>query len=152
MLIWSRTIRLIAFSIFFMETSLFAASIEGAERDLLSPRVPPDQLKQVKEMKNPFPSTPENIARGSVLFHEKGTCFTCHGKEGKGDGLAAPGLDPSPRDFTNETFHKARTDGELFWVIKNGSSGTAMMPMIGSVINEEEGWLVLLYERSLQQK
>ena len=45
-----------------------------------------------------------------------------------------------------------RTDGELFWVIKEGIPGTAMMPMVGSVITEEEAWLVLLYERSLGQK
>ncbi len=108
-------------------------------------------MAKAKGLKNPFAPTPENIAKGSLLFHGKGTCYTCHGKEGKGDGLAAPGLDPSPRDFTNQAFHQAKTDGELYWVIKNGSPGTAMMPMIGSVIDEEEGWLVLLYERSLGQ-
>jgi hypothetical protein len=37
------------------------------------------------------------------------------------------------------------------WVMRNGSAGTAMVPVIGSVINEEEGWLILLYERSLGQ-
>lgn len=145
-------VRFVTFSIVFMVVSFCVGSTEGAERDLFKPRVPSEQMKRVKEMKNPFPSTVENIAKGSILFHGKGTCQICHGKEGLGDGLAAPGLDPSPRNFTNEAFHKARTDGELFWVIKNGSPGTAMMPMIGSVINEEEGWLVLLYERSLQQK
>src|SRR2546425_8874547 len=29
-----------------------------------------------------------------------------------------------PRNFTNPKFHKNRTDGEMFWVIKNGSAGT----------------------------
>ena len=59
------------------------------------------------------------------------------------------GFDPSPRNFANPDFHRARTDGELMWVLKNGSAGTAMVPVVGSVINEEEGWLILLYERSL---
>ena len=130
---------------------LCSAPLWGAERDPLQSRVPADQLGKAKALKNPYPPNAQNIAKGSVLYHGKGTCFTCHGKEGKGDGLAAPGFDPSPRDFTNRAFHKAKTDGELFWVIKNGSPRTAMMPMIGSVINEEEGWLVLLYERSLGQ-
>jgi mono/diheme cytochrome c family protein len=38
------------------------------------------------------------------------------------------------------------------YILKNGSPGTAMMPMVGSVITEEEGWLVLLYVRSLGKK
>jgi hypothetical protein len=35
--------------------------------------------------------------------------------------------------------------------MKNGSAGTAMVPVIGSVIDEDEAWLILLYERSLGQ-
>ena len=124
----------------------------AAEEEISKPRVPLARLKEVQGMKNPFPAKPENISKGKEIFQGKGTCFTCHGKEGKGDGLAAAGLDPSPRNFTNSAFHASRTDGELFWVIKQGSPGTAMMPMVGSVITEEEAWLVLLYERSLGQK
>jgi len=121
----------------------------AAEADLSKPRVPPNKLSEIQSKKNPFPLTPENIEKGKALYQGRGTCFTCHGKEGRGDGLAAPGLDPSPRNFTNSSFHAMRTDGELFWVIRDGIPGTAMMPMVGSVITEEEAWLVLLYERSL---
>lgn len=123
--------------------------LTAAERDPLQSRVPKDQIEAAKAMKNPFPATSENIAKGDGLFHGKGTCFVCHGQKGLGDGPAAVGLDPSPRNFANAAFHRARTDGELMWVLKNGSAGTAMVPLIGSVITEEEGWLILLYERSL---
>ncbi|MFQ5587244.1 MAG: c-type cytochrome [Nitrospiria bacterium] len=121
----------------------------AAEADLTKKRVPEKRLKEIRALKNPFSSSPENIKKGRDLYQTKATCFTCHGKEGRGDGLAAPGLDPSPRNFTNAAFHAMRSDGELFWVIKKGIPGTAMMPMVGSVITEEEAWLVLLYERSL---
>ena len=124
----------------------------AAERDPLLPRVPKDLLPKVKEMKSPVLVTPENIAKGKVIFEGKGTCYVCHGKEGKGDGTAASGLEPSPRNFTNAPFHAARTDGELYWVIKNGSPGTAMIPMVGSTIDEEEAWYVLMYERSFNKK
>lgn len=123
--------------------------VSAAERDPLRPRVPQDQLEAAKALTNPFPSTPDNIAKGDGLFHGKGTCFVCHGAKGQGDGPASVGFDPSPRNFTNPEFHRARTDGELMWVLKNGSAGTAMVPVVGSVIDEEEGWLILLYERSL---
>jgi len=124
----------------------------AAEADLSKRRVPEQKVKEIQKLESPFEASSENIAKGKVLYQTKATCFTCHGKEGRGDGLAAPGLDPSPRNFTNAAFHAMRTDGELFWVIKNGIPGTAMMPMVGSVITEEEAWLVLLYERSLGRR
>lgn len=124
----------------------------AAERDPLLPRVPKDLLPKVKEMKSPIPQTPENLAKGKEIYNGKGTCYICHGKEGKGDGTAASGLEPSPRNFTNPEFHAARSDGELYWIIKNGSPGTAMIPMIGATIDEDEAWYVLMYERSFNKK
>jgi mono/diheme cytochrome c family protein len=124
------------------------APLTATERDPLQPRVPKQELEAAKAMTNPFPATPENIAKGDGLYHGKGTCFVCHGQTGVGDGSAAVGLDPSPRNFTNAAFHRARTDGELMWVLKHGSAGTAMVPLVGSVIDEDEAWLILLYERS----
>jgi len=125
-----------------------AAVAISAEKDPLAPRVPADQLADAKKAKNPF-SGAAAIAEGKAIFEGKGTCFTCHGMEGKGDGPAATGLDPSPRNFTNKAFVGAKTEGEMMWVMKNGSAGTAMIPVVGSVITEEEGWKAILYERSL---
>ena len=128
---------------------MLSVSVVGAEeREPLKPRVPTDQMSEAKAMKNPVAVTPENIAKGKALFEGKGTCFNCHGKEGKGQGPAGAILNPSPRDFTNCKFHKKRKDGELFWVIKNGSAGTGMVALIPAAINEEEAWTIINYERS----
>lgn len=133
----------------FVAMTLVSATVAGAEeREPLKARVPPDQIAEAKQMKNPIPSSPESIAKGKALFEGKGTCFNCHGKEGKGDGPAGAILNPSPRDFTNCKFHKKRKDGELFWVIKNGSAGTGMVSLIPAAINEEEAWTIINYERS----
>lgn len=124
----------------------------SAEKDPLASRVPADQLADAKKMKNPFQANPAILAEGKAIFEGKGTCFTCHGMEGKGDGPAATGLDPSPREFfgaKGKAFVGAKTEGEMMWVMKNGSAGTAMIPVVGSMITEEEGWKVILYERSL---
>jgi len=134
--------------LWFLPVSIVMVSLVFAAESDLSKR----QLKEIQKLENPFEASSENIAKGKALYQTKATCFTCHGKEGRGDGLAAPGLDPSPRNFTKAGFHAVRSDGELFYVIKNGIPGTAMMPMVGSVITEEEAWLVLLYERSLGQR
>jgi mono/diheme cytochrome c family protein len=128
----------------------FAAGVAvAAEKDIKTPRVPAAELQKAKDMKNPLQPTPDNIAKGKAVFEGKGTCFTCHGNTGKGDGPAGAALDPAPRNFTNPEFHKVRTPGEMFWVIKNGSPGTGMISYNPAMINDEETWQVILYERSL---
>ncbi len=137
----------------FLISGVFWSS--AAERDPLQPRVPLTLLDEVKTITNPIHSTQENIQRGKELFEGIAICSQCHGVGGKGDGAVAVnrGLDPSPRDFTNVEFHKARTDGELFWVINNGSPGTAMPKMTGpGMINEEQAWYVITYIRTFPQR
>jgi mono/diheme cytochrome c family protein len=137
----------------FAAVLLMTATVAVAEeRDPLKPRVPADQIGDAKALKNPVAATPENVAKGKAIFEGKGTCFNCHGKEGKGDGPAGGVLNPSPRDFTNCKFHKKRKDGELFWVIKNGSPGTGMVSLTPGTITEEEAWAVINYERSFCKK
>jgi hypothetical protein len=128
---------------------LLSVSVVGAEeRDPLKPRVPADQMAEARANKSPVEATPDNIAKGKALFEGKGTCFNCHGKNGDGQGEAGKILNPSPRNFTNCKFHKKRKDGELFWVIKNGSAGTGMVPLIPAAITELEAWTIINYERS----
>jgi cytochrome c len=128
---------------------MLSVSVVGAEeKDPLKSRVPPDQMADAKANKNPIASTPESIAKGKALFEGKGTCFNCHGKNGDGQGEAGKVLNPSPRDFTNCKFHKKRKDGELFWVMKNGSAGTGMISLVPAIITEEEAWTIINYERT----
>ena len=123
----------------------------GEEKDPLKDRAPreankikpPDNL--YKNSKN---ASPEIVAEGKKIFEGKGTCINCHGKAGDGQGPAGKVLNPGPRNFTNCKFHKKRKDGELFWIIQNGSKGTGMVAMIPATINEEEAWKVIAYERS----
>ncbi len=129
----------------------------GPEKDPLKARVPRAERGKAKKMKSPLYKRAKNasadiVAAGKKIFEGKGTCFNCHGKSGKGDGAAGKVLTPGPRDFTNCKFHKKRKDGELFWVIKNGSPGTGMVPLIPAAINEEEAWQVIAYERSFCKK
>ena len=133
-------------------TFLSLATGVATERDILAPRVPEEEREAARKMKNPLPPTPENIARGKVLFEGKASCFICHGTGGKGEGRAGVLLEPTPRNFTNPKFHELRADGELFWVIKNGVAGTGMLPMIPIVISGHEAWHVILYERSLGKR
>lgn len=60
-------------------------------------------------------------------------CAFCHGDDGKGDGIAAEGLDPRPTDFTDPSFWDGRTDGQVRLAIEKGKPGTAMVPFGGSL-------------------
>ena len=124
----------------------------GADAEVLKPRVLPDQIEEAKTWKNPFEATADNIEKGKVLFHGKAFCVTCHGKDGKGFG-DIPGLvGKLPRNFTDKVWQAARTDGELIWILKNGSPGTDMASFIPLILTEEEAWHVLLYVRSFGQQ
>ncbi len=132
-------------------TGLFLAAptwSQAANPEVLKPRVPLDQIEEAKSWENPLPSNPENIEIGKEIFHGKAFCVTCHGKDGKGLGNI-PGLRGKlPRNFTDKAWQAARTDGELFWILKNGSPGTDMASFVPLVLTENEAWHVLLYVRS----
>lgn len=133
-------------------TAAFGASMAmsepGKEDDPLRPRVPADEMEDAREWENPFKATPENIAKGKELFTGKATCFTCHGNEGRGDGIAGQALDPGPRNFHNPGLKK-KSDGEFNWVIHNGSEGTGMISYAPGIVTSEEAALIILFERSL---
>ena len=133
---------------------VITSTVWGADAEVLRPRVPPDQMSSVREMTNPYPVTPEIIEQGKTLFEGKAFCRTCHGMDGRGLGADINPENfrgPLPRNFTDKEWQTARTDGELFWILKNGSKGTAMAPFIPLVLTEDEAWKVITYIRSFAQ-
>ena len=125
----------------------FSATAEG-----LRPRVPADQIQQAKSVVNPIPATPENIEAGRAMFYGKGFCSSCHGLDGKGMGHIPGLVGALPRNFTDSQWQAARTDGELMWILKNGSPGTDMASFIPLVMTEEQAWQVILFVRSFGEK
>ncbi|MFZ1672791.1 MAG: hypothetical protein WAT82_05420, partial [Nitrospira sp.] len=69
---------------------------------------------------------------------------------GAGDGPVASQLNPSPRNFQRPGFWRHRTEGEIFWVIKNGSPGPSMVGFAGQ-LTDEEMWAVIQYERTFAE-
>jgi mono/diheme cytochrome c family protein len=69
--------------------------------------------------------SPELIARGGKLF--QANCASCHGEAGHGDGPAAAGLRPPPRNFTSPG---AWTNGyritDMYRTLSAGVKGTGM--------------------------
>ena len=93
---------------------------------------------------NPVTSSPGSIARAKKWWNLD--CAMCHGASGDGKGDIAKDMKLNTADFTNGNTLKDRTDGEVYYIIKNGHND---MPAEGPRIKTEEGWDLVNYVRSL---
>lgn len=121
----------------------------GSDDEVLRPRVPAHLMEEARSWTNPLEVTDANVAKGKAIFLGKAFCATCHGRDGRGLSDIQGLRGKLPRNFTDQIWQAARSDGELFWILKNGSPGTDMAPFIPLVLTEEEAWQVLLFVRSL---
>lgn len=108
-------------------------------------RVPAKDRKAARERINPLAGDPVAVSKGRLLF--AANCHVCHAVD---DGGPDPdsGFSPPPRDFTLPEFQATRTDGEIFYVIKNGVEDTAMLPW-ASRLTDREVWFLVDYIRTL---
>jgi mono/diheme cytochrome c family protein len=131
-----------------------AASPPGAcPQTRTTTAAPPEFLART----NPLPATPEVAAAGERMFAGKGKsvpCTFCHGAKGDGKGYLATQYDPRPRNFNCKETMSDISDGQLFWIIQNGSPGAAMPPSTGSSmpasrnLTDEEIWQLVRYVRT----
>ncbi|GJL78890.1 MAG: hypothetical protein NPINA01_18790 [Nitrospinaceae bacterium] len=110
---------------------------------------PKDYLEKV----NPLRKEPRFVKKGKVLAHIKAkplACKHCHGMAGNGKGAMAPNMNPRPRNFTCKPIMDQVSDGQLFWIIKNGSKGTSMPAY--SYLSDKKIWQLIHYIRSLSEE
>src|SRR5580693_7203630 len=95
-------------------------------------------------VKNPFRGKPDAIAAGKKIY---GTyCNVCHGDKGKGDGIAAAGLNPKPADHSAAKFQK-QSDGAIYWKL---TTGRAPMASYDKTLTVTQRWQVVNYMRTLK--
>ena len=114
------------------------------------PRKTKNAPGKFRKMENPLPQNSENVKAGETLFQQTAkplACMNCHGAQGDGEGPMGAALDPRPRNFTCGETMKDISDGQLYWIIKNGSMGTGMMAFSGTPDNQI--WQLIHYIRTL---
>ena len=114
------------------------------------PRVTAEAPDDIFNLKNPLEPTQQNLDTGKSLFRvdaQPTACKVCHGVTGNGMGMMAVGLNPAPRNFTCAETMKEISDGQMFWVIRNGSQGTGMLAY--PELAEKQVWLLVLHLRQL---
>ena len=94
---------------------------------------------------NPVKSTPESIEAGKKIFSYD--CAQCHGAAG--DGKTDVAKDLKVPNLTDPALLRDRTDGELFYILKNGHGN---MPQEGDRVQSEQLWNLVNYVRSLTKK
>jgi mono/diheme cytochrome c family protein len=94
---------------------------------------------------NPVKPTPESIEAGKKIYGYD--CTQCHGATGDGKTEAAKEL--KLPDLTDPARLKDRTDGEIFYIVKNGHGN---MPAEGNRVTTEQLWNLVNYVRSLAKK
>ena len=96
---------------------------------------------------NPVKPTPESIALGKKYYGYD--CAMCHGATGDGKGEVAVDEKLKIGDFTDPATLKDKTDGELYYILKNGHD---KMPAEPIRLKQDELWNLVNYVRSLAKK
>lgn len=98
-----------------------------------------------KSLGNPIEATPLALAEARDHFADH--CATCHGNRGDGKTQINSGLYPPAPDM-RKAYTQDLSDGELFYIIKNGIRFTGMPGWGG---NDEDNWKLVLFIRHLPE-
>lgn len=126
---------------------LLAGSLASAQ-DAQKPA--PAEFKipaEASKLANPVKPTPATLAQGKKMYEID--CAMCHGKEGDGKGDLAADMKSKLADYRDPSALKDFTDGDLFYIIKNGKGE---MPSEGDRAKPDSIWNLVNYIRSLAKK
>ena len=138
-------------TVFFLSVVMVVASYSFLwAGDCPQPRFTEKAPPEIYDKVNPLTSSMDNILTGKALYEEKAkpmACKLCHGMKGNGRGGMSMGVHPQPRNFTCEKTINDVPDGQLFWIIQNGSPGTGMPAF--EDLEDEKIWQLIIYIRKL---
>lgn len=106
-------------------------------------KIPPEAATKA----NPVKPTAESLAKGRKMYGID--CAMCHGNHGDGKGDIGGDYKNMP-DFTSPDALKNRTDGELFYITRNGKG--ADMPPEDNRAKDDDIWNMVNYVRAFAKK
>ena len=96
-------------------------------------------------MANPVKSNPVLMSHAKKMYGYD--CAMCHGANGDGKGDIA--MTPPAKDWTDPAVLKDLTDGQLFYIIKNGRG---QMTGEGGRVKDDELWTMVVLVRGFAKK
>jgi mono/diheme cytochrome c family protein len=101
---------------------------------------------------HPAPSNAPQIERGKALFAQY--CATCHGPQGKGDGISGQNLPVKPQNLTEGRVMNPLPDHFLFSIIARGADSVGLSPLMPAFkpfLGDPQIRDVIAFVRSLAQ-
>jgi mono/diheme cytochrome c family protein len=110
-----------------------------------APTPPPDKPMpaDAATLVNPVTPTAESKAHAKMLYGID--CAMCHGPSGDGKGDLVADMQLTMKDLTDPATLKGMTDGQLFYIIKNGKG---KMPPEGDRAKDADLWNLVILVRS----
>ena len=96
---------------------------------------------------NPVKPTPASQAHAKQIYGYD--CAMCHGANGNGKGDVAADMKLTLKDYTDPAALKDMSDGEIFYIIKNGKG---QMPGEGNRAKPDDLWNMVILVRSFSKK
>lgn len=126
---------------------MFASFVASSVGVFAAERKTPNAPEAFLKMTNPVALIPEVLEEAKGFYKDK--CIKCHAANGNGKASATKGMDVKPRDYTDKALMATIPDGQLFWIILNGSDpDTTEMEGYKKKFTEEQIWKLVHYIRS----
>lgn len=103
----------------------------------------------LKAQDNPIEMSEESVAAGRVIYSR--FCRSCHGPEGKGDGLSAH-ADAMPANLVDDEWDHGGSDAEIFRSIREGIPPDYFMEPWEGRITDEDIWNTVNYLHDLYKR
>jgi len=112
-----------------------------------APAAPSSIPPEAAHMVNPVKPTAESQAHAKKMYGYD--CAMCHGANGNGKGELVADMKLTLKDYTDSASLKDLSDGELFYIIKNGKG---QMPGEGDREKTDDLWNMVILVRSFARK
>ncbi len=107
-----------------------------------APSIPAEAARMV----NPGRPTAEGMAHAKKMYGYD--CALCHGANGNGKGELVASMNLTLKDWTDAAALKGMTDGQLFYIIKNGQG---QMTGEGDRAKPDDMWNMVVLVRSFSK-
>lgn len=122
------------------------AQLEGESQTV----VPADKTQgdvDLSQIETPWISSESLVSHGSKVYQTY--CASCHGKTGQGDGLAAKGLKPPPRNLIKGDWKQGGGSIDLYKTLVQGVPDSSMVSF--SYLSKMDRWALVHYVQSITE-
>ena len=132
-----------------LKTLLFAVPLACLAAGIMSAQEKAGGDPEAAKLKNPVAASPESVVAGEAIYRRN--CRGCHGKDATGGPAKDAGV-AEASNLVDTTWDHGSTDGEIYFVIRNGVKPDLVMEPWDDRLSETDTWNVINFLRSIAKK